>query len=63
MTILAANLVYTLRVLAAWWLIRQIKTGMDRRWPARAWQNWLLSVLIGAEVTFLLDYLLFSQVL
>lgn len=60
--ILAANLTYTLRVLAAWWVIRQIKNALDARWPDRNRVNWFVSVFVGAQLTFACDYFIFTGI-
>ena len=49
---LQSNVLYTLRVLAAWWLIKQI-------W--KLVKNYWLAVFIGAEITFVCDYFIFSD--
>lgn len=54
------NILYTARVLAAWWLIRQTKTALDHRFPGHPRKVWIASVVIGAEVTFVADYVLFK---
>lgn len=48
---LKSNILYTLRVIAAWWLIRQIWRLLDNYW---------LAVFIGAELTFICDYFIFN---
>jgi hypothetical protein len=48
---LKSDVLYTLRVLAAWWLIRQIWIRVKNYWVA---------VFIGAEITFVCDYFIFS---
>lgn len=60
---ITACLLYTLRVLAAWWLIAQIRTWITARKPQ--WSKWIVfytSVLIGAEITFIIDYVIFNGV-
>ena len=47
-----SNVLYTLRVIAAWWLIRQIWKALNNYW---------LAVFIGAEITFICDYFIFSN--
>jgi hypothetical protein len=47
-----SDLLYTLRVLAAWWLIRQI-------W--KLVKNYWIAVFIGAEITFVVDYFIFKD--
>jgi len=49
---LQSNFLYTLRVLAAWWLIRQIWKLVKSYW---------LAVFIGAEITFICDYFIFGN--
>jgi hypothetical protein len=51
--LLKADVMYTLRVIAAWWLIKQI-------W-ARV-KNYYLAVFIGAEITFVVDYFIFDGI-
>jgi len=41
-----------MRVIAAWWLIRQI-------W--KVVKNYWLAVFIGAEITFIFDYFIFAN--
>ena len=58
---ITACLLYTLRVLAAWWLIAQIRTCITVKKPQ--WSKWVVfytSVLIGAEITFIIDYVIFN---
>ena len=58
---ITACLLYTLRVLAAWWLIAQIRTWITVKNPQ--WSKWVVfytSVLIGAEITFIIDYVIFN---
>ena len=58
---ITACLLYTLRVLAAWWLIAQIRTWITIKKPQ--WSKWVVfytSVLIGAEITFIIDYVIFN---
>jgi hypothetical protein len=49
---LISDVMYTLRVIAAWWLIRQIWQRVNNYW---------LAVFIGAEITFVCDYFIFSN--
>lgn len=49
---LMSDILYTLRVLAAWWLIKQIWNLIKNYW---------LAVFIGAEITFICDYFIFSD--
>jgi TRAP-type C4-dicarboxylate transport system permease large subunit len=58
-----ACILYSLRVLAAWWLIAQIRTWITLKKPS--WSNWVVfytSVLIGAEITFIIDYGIFNGI-
>ena len=58
---ISACLLYTLRVLAAWWLIARIRTWITVKKPQ--WSKWVVfytSVLIGAEITFIIDYVIFN---
>jgi hypothetical protein len=48
-----ADIQYTLRVLAAWWLIKQLWDWL---------KNYYVAVFIGAEVTFAVDYFIFDNV-
>jgi hypothetical protein len=47
-----SNMLYTLRVIAAWWLIRQIWDRVGNYW---------ISVFIGAELTFIFDFFIFKN--
>lgn len=47
-----SDLQYTLRVIAAWWLIAQIR---------KLTNNFYLSVFIGAQITFVFDYFIFNK--
>jgi hypothetical protein len=49
---LVSDAMYTLRVLAAWWLIKQIWNLVNNYW---------LAVFIGAEITFVCDYFIFAN--
>jgi hypothetical protein len=49
---LVSDVFYTLRVIAAWWLIKQI-------W--KLVKNYWLAVFIGAEITFVCDYFIFGH--
>lgn len=51
--LILANITYTLRVLAAWWLIKQIWNRVG---------NYYLAVFVGAQITFVADYFIFNQV-
>jgi len=50
--LLITNIFYVARVIAAWWLIKQIWNRIGNYW---------LSVFIGAEITFVIDYFIFSN--
>lgn len=57
-----ACIFYTIRVMAAWWLIAQIKKGIAffrPEWPS--WVVFYISVFIGAEITFIIDYGIFNS--
>lgn len=47
-----SDIMYTLRVIAAWWLIRQIWNLVGNYW---------IAVFIGAEITFVFDYFIFAD--
>ena len=49
-----SDILYTLRVVAAWWLIKQIWDWIGNYWVA---------VFIGAEITFICDYFIFADLL
>lgn len=51
--LLKADVMYTLRVIAAWWLIKQIWSRV---------KNYYLAVFIGAEITFVVDYFIFDGI-
>ena len=48
-----ADVQYTLRVIAAWWLIKQLWDWL---------KNYYLAVFIGAEITFVVDYFIFDGI-
>lgn len=48
---LQSDLLYTIRVLAAWWIIRQIWQWCNNYW---------LAVFLGAELTFICDFWIFA---
>ena len=48
-----ADVMYTLRVIAAWWLIKQLWDWL---------KNYYLAVFIGAEITFVVDYFIFDGI-
>ena len=52
--LIKSDFMYTLRVLAAWWLIKQIWNLVNNYW---------LAVFIGAEITFICDYFIFADLL
>ena len=47
-----SDILYTLRVLAAWCLIKNIWDFVNNYW---------LAVFIGAEITFVFDYFIFKE--
>jgi len=49
---LKSNVMYTLRVIAAWWVIKQLWNKLGNYW---------LAVFIGAELTFIFDYFIFGN--
>ena len=62
MDIVLACLMYTARVLVAWWIIRGIKSGLERRYPeCPKWIIFYFSVFIGAELTFVAYYFIFDS--
>jgi len=52
--LLITNIFYVARVVAAWWLIKQIWNRIGNYW---------VSVFLGAEITFVIDYFIFGQTL
>ena len=50
---LLADFLYTLRVVAAWWLIKRLWNWLNNFW---------IAVFIGAELTFVVDYFIFDGV-
>ncbi len=48
------DVVYVVRVILAWWLIKQIQKLTNNFW---------LSVFIGAQMTFVVDWWIFSTLL
>jgi len=46
------DVLYTLRVLAAWWVIRKLWQWIGNYW---------IAVFIGAELTFICDYFIFGN--
>ena len=59
---ISANILYTVRVLIAWWIILQIRQGLTYIKPN--WSKLLIfyiSVFIGAELTFIVDYFIFNN--
>lgn len=53
-SLIVTNVLYVLRVVTAWWLIKQIWNRLGNYW---------LSVFLGAEITFVVDYILFETFL
>ena len=51
--VLLADFLYTLRVVAAWWVIKRLWDWLNNYWMA---------VFIGAELTFTVDYFIFDGV-
>ena len=51
--VLLADFLYTLRVVAAWWLIKRLWNWLNNFW---------IAVFIGAELTFVVDYFIFDGV-
>lgn len=51
--ILLADALYTGRVVAAWFIIKQLWDWLE---------NYYLSVFIGAELTFVVDYFIFGTI-
>jgi hypothetical protein len=51
MEIVQANIMYTLRVGIAWWIIKMLWDRLN---------NYYLAVFIGAEMTFAVDYFIFD---
>ncbi len=49
---LKSDVMYTLRVIAAWWVIKQLWNRLNNYW---------LAVFIGAELTFVFDYFIFGN--
>jgi hypothetical protein len=49
--LIKSDILYTLRVLAAWWLIKQIWNWLGNYW---------IAVFIGAEITFIIDFFIFN---
>lgn len=48
--LIKSNIFYTIRVIAAWWLIKQLWNRIKNYW---------VSVFIGAQITFVFDYFIF----
>lgn len=62
MDIIQACLMYTLRVLAAWWFIKQTRDWLQTKYPkCPRWIIFYASVFIGAELTFAVDYFIFDR--
>ena len=51
--VLLADFLYTLRVVAAWWIIKRLLNWLNNFW---------IAVFIGAELTFVVDYFIFDGV-
>ena len=51
--LLITNILYVCRVVAAWWLIKQIWNRIGNYW---------VSVFLGAEITFIIDYFIFYNI-
>jgi len=49
---LYSDLLYTLRVIAAWWVIKQLWNWIGNYW---------IAVFLGAELTFTTDYFIFKD--
>ena len=49
---LYSDLLYTLRVIAAWWIIKQLWNWIGNYW---------IAVFLGAELTFITDYFIFKD--
>jgi hypothetical protein len=49
---LYSDFLYTLRVIAAWWVIKQLWN-----WTGNYW----IAVFLGAELTFVVDYFIFHN--
>jgi hypothetical protein len=47
-----SDVYYTLRVIAAWWVIKQLWDWIGNYW---------VSVFLGAELTFIVDYFIFQD--
>lgn len=51
--IIQGDILYTLRVIAAWFVIKQLWNWLN---------NYYLAVFIGAELTFIVDYFIFGTI-
>lgn len=51
--IIQGDILYTLRVIAAWFVIKQLWNWLN---------NYYLAVFIGAELTFIADYFIFGTI-
>tara|TARA_R110000782_G_scaffold92888_2_gene176350 strand:- start:139 stop:492 length:354 start_codon:yes stop_codon:yes gene_type:complete len=51
--LIVADILYTLRVLVAWFIVKQI-------WNVT--NNYYVAVFIGAELTFIVDYFIFKGI-
>ena len=52
MDLILADIKYTLRVIAAWWVIRQLWNWLGNYW---------IAVFLGAQLTFAVDYFIFAD--
>ena len=52
-SLLYADIMYTARVIAAWFIIKQLWDRLN---------NYYLAVFIGAELTFVVDYFIFDGI-
>jgi len=52
LNLLFSNILYTLRVLAAWFVIKMLWNWCKNYW---------IAVFLGAELTFLCDYFIFNR--
>lgn len=50
--LIKSNVIYTLRVIAAWWVIKQLWKLLENYW---------LAVFFGAQLTFVADYFIFAD--
>jgi hypothetical protein len=52
-TLFYADIVYTVRVIAAWFIIKKLWDWLG---------NWYVAVFLGAQLTFAVDYFIFKGV-